>query len=285
MERARARTPGASAHGTGPSRAQSTLIVEGSSWKERIPFATRAGQVLGGDQAGRRGSGATTSATTARAAATRSPPTSRTPVARPPSTSMPATSASHRITPPSDSRRRARARASSPAPPSGTGKPDGLADHRQQQPHQPGAGRVQRDVGVRGVPGEQQPRRRHRRTGCGRARRPGVSRVLTKREPADAGQRGEQPEPGPDRREGGEQPADEVRTDPVPLGAQLQPGVAVPGVLGVHQGGGDRRGRGAAAPTRRPASGGPARPARARQTSPCCSSPKARRNGEAAESG
>ena len=50
---------------------------------------------------------------------------------------------------------------------------DGLAEHRQQHPHQPGAGRVQRDVGVPGVAGEQQPRRVAAEPGPAQRRRPG----------------------------------------------------------------------------------------------------------------
>ena len=50
---------------------------------------------------------------------------------------------------------------------------DGLAEHRHQQPHQPRPGRVERDVGVAGVAGQQDGAGRRRRSGAGRARPPG----------------------------------------------------------------------------------------------------------------
>ena len=103
------------------------------------------------------------------------------PAARRPRSGSPG--AQHRISPPSDRIRRASAWVSSPAPPSGHREADGLAEHAQQQAHQPGARRVERDVGVAGVAGEQQPRGRRRRTGRGPARWPGTSSVRTKSSP------------------------------------------------------------------------------------------------------
>ena len=58
---------GADCHGTGPSRAQSTLIVDGSSWKERMPRRTRSGTSEACSSSSY-SIGATTEATTARAA-------------------------------------------------------------------------------------------------------------------------------------------------------------------------------------------------------------------------
>ncbi len=65
------RVPGAVAgglaHGTGPLSAQSTLIVEGSSWKDFMPRRTRSG-TSAGESRSSYSRGATTVATTARAA-------------------------------------------------------------------------------------------------------------------------------------------------------------------------------------------------------------------------
>ena len=109
-------------HGTGASRAQSTLTVEGSSWNFFIALAVRAGTSSSRSRSPY-SRGATTSAITACRAVNRSPPSVRTPVARPDSTSIRVTGVEQRISPPIDSIRRASACVSRPAPPSGTGKP------------------------------------------------------------------------------------------------------------------------------------------------------------------
>ncbi len=75
----------------------------------------------------------------------------RTATARPRRTSMPTTGASQRISPPLDSKRRASAALSSPAPPRGHGEAVVLAEHAHQDPHQ--------------------SRARERRAGCRCARR------------------------------------------------------------------------------------------------------------------
>ena len=221
------RTPAAASQGTGPSSAQSTLTVPGSIRKPRIPRATRAGRSAGSSRRPKRW-GAATSATTARRAATRSPSASldadgaaavdvRTRV----------TSASQRISPPSAVNRRASAALSSPAPPSGTGKPTVWPEHRHQQPHQPGARRVERDVAVPGVA---------RPAGCGAPRR--------RSGPSPARRRRQQ---GPDEAE----PADAAEPG--------QPASSAGGPAGTASAG-RRRGGPRSGPTRRRGRARPARP-------------------------
>ena len=93
---------------------------------------------------------AATSAMTARPAAYRCPSAVVTPVARPRSTRMRTTGAEHRIVPPLARTRLARACAGRPAPPSGTGEADRLAEHAAAAPSAPS---------------------RRRRAGCRRGRR------------------------------------------------------------------------------------------------------------------
>ena len=177
-----------------------------------------------------------------------------------------------------DSSRRASASGELAGAALGHREADGLAEHASSAA--PSARSPARRAGCRrapALPGEQQPRRRRRRTGCARARRPGVSRVLTKREPADAGAAGPA-RPSPARTGGNGVSSAPTRcgADPVPLGAQLAArrrrhrGAARPAARR------SPRGRGAAAPTRRPASGARAPPGACRQLSPCSSRPKAR---------
>ena len=88
-----------------------------------------------------------------------SPAAVRTPVTRPRSTSMRTTSWDVRISPPSDSNRRRQ------RPGQFTGaalrhrEAHGLAEHAQQDAHQPRARCIERDVGMAGIPGDQDPGR------------------------------------------------------------------------------------------------------------------------------
>ena len=154
------RVPGALAgsdcHGTAPSRAQSTLTVEGSSWKERMPRRMRSGTSEACSSSSY-SIGATTEATTARRAV-KVPSALCTVRARPSVSPMWSTGAEQRISPPSDVNRRARAWVRLPAPPSGTGKPTVWPSMLISSAHQPRPRGVQRDVGVPGVAGEQEAR-------------------------------------------------------------------------------------------------------------------------------
>ena len=119
----------------------------------------------------------------------------------------------------------------------GDGEAHGLGEHAHQDPHQAGARCRQGDVGVAGV-----------------ARQQGARRLAPEARGAHVGGRGEQqldeveatdrPQPGQgaqtvaDRRERREQGADQLVADPVPERAQLQPRLAVAGLLLLHQAGG-----------------------------------------------
>ena len=104
----------------------------------------------------------------------------------------------------------------------GDGEADGLAEHRHQQAHQARARCVQRDVGVAGVAGEQQPGRRPRRTGSGRARWPGCSRVRTRSRPPARRSPGQATEAVPHRRERREQGADDAGRRSRPTGRRAR---------------------------------------------------------------
>ena len=71
----------------------------------------------------------------------------------------------------------------------------------------------------------------------------GVSISRTNSMPPTLAQLRQRPEAGLHRREGGEQGGDDVVADPVPLVDELEPGVAVPGVVLVHQPRGRSRSR------------------------------------------
>ena len=200
-------TAGADAQGTGPSRAQSTFTVPGSSWKRRIARRTRSGtsrrrqQVavqVGRGHVGEHGPpGADPLAADVRTPARGRPA----PRCRRPRASQPDLAAAG-LAAGGPGRW-----VSLPAPPSGTGKPTVWPSMRHQQRHQARPGCVERDVRVPGVAGEQQPRTRRRRTARGRARRPGVSRCGRSRARPPDGAARAGTRPAPHRREGAEQGA------------------------------------------------------------------------------
>ena len=144
--------------GTGPLSAQSTLIVDGSSWKARMPRRTRRGR-RPVESRSSYSCGATTVATTARRASTSEPSAVCTVRARPPAVPMCSTGAgaadlATEGAQPSSQRLGELAGAAL-----GDREADGLAHHAHQQGHQARAGGVEGDVGVAGVAGEQDPRR------------------------------------------------------------------------------------------------------------------------------
>ena len=108
-----------------------------------------------------------------------------------------------------------------------------LPEHRHQHGHQAGAGGIERDVGVPRVAAEQQAGSAAAEVGAadvGRRRQQQPDQVET----AGRTQVGERLQTRAHGRERGHQPADEVVADRVPPRAELQPGLAVAGVLGVE---------------------------------------------------
>ena len=235
VDGARRRTAGAVAHGTGPLSAQSTLTVPGSSWKRRIARDGPRGQVLLGDQAAVEVGARPRRPAPRAGAANRSPSAVRTPVARPRLDLDPghlgvaADLAAAGLEPVgqrlrSAGRRRPRApgsrrsaRASSSGCPSGPSP--GASSGMSACPALPASSSR----------GASPPNRCRPRSAAG------VSSVLTKPRPPTDRQPGQRAEAGADRRERREQRADELVADPVPRRAQLQPRLAVAGVLLLEQ--------------------------------------------------
>jgi hypothetical protein len=109
-------------HGIGSLSAQSILTTGVSQVNRSRSSWMRAGTASCGSSR-EYSAGADTSATTARRTRMRAPPSVSTATARPPRTTIRATGAPVRIVTPAARARRARAADSSPAPPTGTGKP------------------------------------------------------------------------------------------------------------------------------------------------------------------
>jgi hypothetical protein len=125
-------TPGAR-HGIGARNAQFTFTTGVSHWKRSRSARSAAGTTCDGSSSKYR-LGADTSAMTARRARTLSPLAVRTPPARPPATSMRSTRCPVYSCAPAACARRANAAASSPAPPTGTGKPTSWPSIASSQP-------------------------------------------------------------------------------------------------------------------------------------------------------
>ena len=116
------------------------------------------------------------------------------------------------------------------------GEPVGLREHGHDEAERPRTGRVQRDVGVPRAPADQQPRVV---PGEAAPARPegGRQELADRAQGAVARQRQTGPGTAAHRREGAQQQVEQPGADGVPLPAQVQPGLAVPGVRGLHAGG------------------------------------------------
>ena len=184
---------GGCSQGTGPSRAQSTLMVAASSRKRCIARTTRAGSSAVGTRSPYNRV-ASTSATTARPAAIRSLPATSTPTARPRSTTTRVTGASQRISPPRDRTRRASDCVSSPAPPSGTGKPTVWPSMQSSSPITPDPAASSGMSACPALPASSSrgpsPRKRERPSSVA-----GESRVRTKSRPPTDRSRASRPSP------------------------------------------------------------------------------------------
>ncbi len=116
-------------------------------------------------------------------------------------------------------------------------EPDGLPEHGEQHSDESGAGGVQRDVGVAGVTGEQQPgpvAAELAQLGGGRG-----EHAANEGHPADLGQPDGGAKPRPDRRKGGQQGIDDPVPDQLPAADQGPPGCPVAWTGGLQQIGGD----------------------------------------------
>ena len=112
----------------------------------------------------------------------------------------------------------------------GDREPDGLSHHAHHQCHQARASGVEGDVGVARVAGEHDPRclapeAVAAEVGSGGEQRPDELEATGTTQVQQAG------EPGANRREGGEQPRDEVLAHHVPVTAQVEPRLAVSRLL------------------------------------------------------
>ena len=113
-------------------------------------------------------------------------------------------------------------------------KTHGLAEHAHQDAHQPRARCIERDVGVAGVPGDQDPGRHpteaHPSDVAG-----GREHGLDEAEAPDTPQAGQGGQSRLHGRERGQQGADDLVADPVPVRAQGQPVGPVPRMGVVHE--------------------------------------------------